>query len=159
MRRAVRTLLAGAAIGLVLPLAASIAPAQAAASVRVTGPAYDSPGSTVAVVVTTSSRPSGYTLTFRVSVAGITGVCNGSQWRHSTGWSQRCWVTLPSRTGTWSIAGRAVFTRTGYTTQYLLLRLQVHRDEGLLLRPRERCDPGEHREVLEHDVTGAADLR
>ena len=118
MRRAVRTLLAGAAIGLVLPLAASIAPAQAAASVRVTGPAYDSPGSTVAVVVTTSSRPSGYTLTFRVSVAGITGVCNGSQWRHSTGWSQRCWVTLPSRTGTWSIAGRAVFTRTGYTTQY-----------------------------------------
>ena len=87
-------------------------------SARVTGPAYDSPGSTVAVVVTTSSRPSGYALSFRVSVAGIAGVCNGSQWRHSTGWSQRCWVTLPSRLGTWTVSSRAVFTRTGYATQY-----------------------------------------
>ena len=118
MRTGVRTLLAGAVLALVVPVAGLVAPAHAAPSARITGPAYDSPGSTVAVVVTTSSRPSGYTLGFRVSVAGIAGVCNGSQWRHSTGWSQRCWVTLPSRVGTWTVSSRAAFTRTGYATQY-----------------------------------------
>jgi peptidoglycan/xylan/chitin deacetylase (PgdA/CDA1 family) len=120
MPRLVRTLIGAAAVATLVPLIglAAPSPAQAAPSVRVTGPAYDSPGSTVAVVVTTSARPSGYSLSFRVSAGGIGGVCNGAQWKHSTGWSQRCWVTLPARTGTWSVSARAVFTRSGYATQY-----------------------------------------
>jgi len=101
-----------------VPVAGLVAPAQAAPVGRVSGRADDSPGSAIAVVLTTSSRPSGYALRFRVSVAGIPGVCNGSQWRHSTGWRQRCWVTLPSGLGNWTVSSRAVFTRAGYATQY-----------------------------------------
>jgi peptidoglycan/xylan/chitin deacetylase (PgdA/CDA1 family) len=107
-----------AAVGAVAALAFAGGPAEAASSARVTGPSYDSPGSTVAVVVTTSSKPSGYAVRFQAKAAGVAGVCNGPKWHHSAGWSQRCWVTLPSRTGTWTIAGRAVFTRTGSATVY-----------------------------------------
>lgn len=108
-------LVVGATLAL---LSSGIPAAQAAPSARVTGPAYDSPGAVVAVVVTTSSRPDGFSLRFQVRAGGIAAVCEGPQWHHAGGWSQRCWATLPPTAGTWTITARAEFRRTGHTTQY-----------------------------------------
>ncbi len=68
-----------------------------ASSVSVEGPTVDAPGALLPLVVT--ARGTTDAVKFTIAAAGDPGTCEGQQWRHPEGLSQKCWVTLPQQPG------------------------------------------------------------
>lgn len=84
------------------PSATATRPTQA--TVTIYGADVDSPGALVPLVATAHGTADGERVEFSIATAAadgttIPGTCEGPQWRHPTGLSQQCWVTLPAQAG------------------------------------------------------------
>lgn len=100
----------------VLPVALASPAAAASPTVSVTSPSYDAPGATVMTVVTTTNIPAGYTATMSARVGSLATSCESFKWAHGASVSQKCYVNLPTRASTWTLAATAVLTRAGSPT-------------------------------------------
>lgn len=127
MKRRHRTFVTGlaatiaGAVALAAPVAPQAVAADVATSIRtsVTGPAYDAPGSAVAVVVTAWGTPgTGFRPKFTARVGSGPTDCSGTVWRHSGGAvSQRCFVVLRKTSGSQAITAKVRFVKAGATTR------------------------------------------
>ncbi len=101
-----------------LPLVAAPLASAAGPFVTVTSPSYDAPGATVMTVITVTGVPAGYSanMVSRVGPGGAT--CDPFKWAHGPGVavSQKCYVNLPNRAGTWTLTGTATLTKAGAPT-------------------------------------------
>lgn len=77
------------------------------ASVTVYGPDTDAPGALLPMVATAHGTAADEAVEFAIDVAGRAGTCEGPQWRHATGLSQECWVTLPATAGPTQVTATA----------------------------------------------------
>lgn len=77
------------------------------ATVTIYGPDVDAPGALLPMVATVHGAADADDVTFAIDVAGNPGRCAGAPWRHATGRSQTCWVTLPGRPGTTQVTASA----------------------------------------------------
>ncbi|MCA0438445.1 MAG: polysaccharide deacetylase family protein [Austwickia sp.] len=84
-----------------------------AAFVSVYGPDTDAPGALLPMVATLRGAAAEESAQFTIELDGQPGVCSGPQWRHATGLSQECWVTLPTRPGKAQVTASARVTSPG----------------------------------------------
>lgn len=90
-------------------------PASAAGTpvVSVT-PLVDAPGSTAMTIVTVTNVPVGWRVTMTARVGNLPTSCEFRWWhRPGASFSQQCYVTLPTRVGSWRLTGKATLTRAG----------------------------------------------
>jgi peptidoglycan/xylan/chitin deacetylase (PgdA/CDA1 family) len=97
-----------------LSLAGARAASAAAPVVSVTSPSYDSPGGTVAAVVTVANVPAGWSIsTMSARVGAGTYNCDPYTWKHAKGVSEKCAVTMPTVAGTWSLRASVTLAKRG----------------------------------------------
>lgn len=143
----------GASIAVALPAS----PAWASTYIGVSAPQYESPGGTVPAIVTMYGLPTG-TTSVAISARGTKGstaMCSGAVWinrRRGTA-SRTCYLTLPTRAGSFNIQatvvayrlGRVVGTRSGMGSRAVLASGAVSHHALTLaaIRAIERChNPG-----------------
>ncbi len=80
------------------------------ASVTIYGADRDAPGALLPMVATVHGARPDEQVMFAVAAAGRPGTCEGSPWRHATGTSMLCWITLPSAAGPAQVTATATLT-------------------------------------------------
>lgn len=88
-----------------------------AATVTVYGADVDSPGAAIPLVATAHGTADDERVQFHMALDGTPGSCEGPQWRHPTGVSQTCWVTLPRRRGSGPVTAYATLTSSRGTAR------------------------------------------
>jgi peptidoglycan-N-acetylglucosamine deacetylase len=112
-----RVIAAAAAVcaAAVVSLAVASPAVAAPPVVSVTSPSYDAPGGTVMVVITVSNVPAGYTSTASAYVGGVWGSCDSFKWNSGLSGraSQKCYINLPNKAGSWVLGGFVTLTKPG----------------------------------------------
>ncbi len=80
------------------------------ATVSLYGADVDAPGAAIPLVATMTGASAGEGVAFEIGVPGGSGACEGPQWRHATGVSQQCWITLPAGPGRVDVSVRGTLT-------------------------------------------------
>ncbi|MEP7160437.1 MAG: polysaccharide deacetylase family protein [Dermatophilaceae bacterium] len=80
------------------------------ATVTIYGADRDAPGALLPMVATVHGARPDEQVAFAVAAASRPGTCEGLPWRHATGTSMLCWITLPSAAGPAQVNAAATLT-------------------------------------------------